>query len=560
MPLAIRHLCFTLRIITQTLTMTMKVVRALPLMMTGDPGVGGPTDPRIALPCPSTVAGHGRRADAGVTCFADLTWSVAFQGLAESIHVSSEGALWCWPGARMPIRSYKKPAAPTPAQGLAMASLVFHGDTALLPAPFHRLGDLPPGVDDAPAVVASDDEASESTDSQTLRASFFLLAADCTPETVRIEIGTPCTVPQVLTAVLHAANPPVAELYPRLLEARPQPFSSFGVLVALPQWSRDEPVVVLDLSAIDGRCFVAFLPSPFCRQQAVEVAGLSAEVNVQIFAFGSPRPLAPDEWCDVREAGVLSFQHMDAAWVVRGTSLQLMLWAGHNWAEAPVFPLPPMRKGLCLVQNEKCEFLFPSSEEGTPQATDIAAAVGISRHNLAICFAEPAVRNALCSGWACSTVVSAVSIVNRDDPAVPSLLIDRRPLLLGWDVWQAPGGRLNYHEVIDWLDTFSPDGWHARLIGASREHHSLVVLPGSVVCAVYVPDGPSASSDSSSESAAEASGSFCCETNEEEMSRPAPSGGDLAILCAHPAAPCSSPGGLSLSQSVAQTCPGRCTV
>ncbi|CAE7473380.1 unnamed protein product [Symbiodinium sp. CCMP2592] len=439
--------------------------------------------------------GSGRRLCA-ISALPDL-WAQ----LSDEIRQASEGILRSTFLASFQLRTARGPVNPSTPMGLAIASLVFRNETALLPAPFHRLGDVPPGTPGPadPATAIPDDEEEESEPRRVLHATFLLFAPGHAFQTVPFAVELPCNVPQVLDAVARAADADFIGLYPRLLEICPQPFPDFGVLLALPAWSRSEPVVLLDLSAVDGRCFAASLPSPFTRAQALEAARLPYDLPLEVFAFGSPRPLREEEPCEVQEAGSISFHPEGAAWVVRGSSLQIMLWSGREWARVPDLASPPVGNNVCLVCNEASRLFVPPAFPDPDLTHAIADEVGSDRHLLSVSFAEPPLIDVLCSGHLCSHVAAAMPLAATADPDTTFLIVDRRPLLLGWDAFEAPGGLVSCQQLLDWLDVFSPPGWHASVAHLDRREATYVVRPGTVARAIYVPDGLNEESEESSE-------------------------------------------------------------
>ena len=260
--------------------------------------------------------------------------------------------------AQTPLAA-KGPAEPTEAQGLAIANLVFHGEAELLPAPFRRLGEYPPGANADPAVVASsEEEESQEPEQSRLHCVFQLFAVDHAPLSVAVTLDTPCTSADALSAVQAGVDADFYRRFPRLVEVRPQPFPTWGCYLALPAWTHLEPLVLLDLSAYDGRCFAAVVPSPFGSAQLRRISLLPDSAEVDVFALGAPRPMQDDDLVEAIEGGSVVFKPRGARWVVQGTSLQLMLWRGPaSWDPAPAFPVPPVGFNLLLVNPAGIRFL-----------------------------------------------------------------------------------------------------------------------------------------------------------------------------------------------------------
>ena len=398
----------------------------------------------------------------------------------------------CWS-----VLQCKGPAAPTNAQQAAINTLVYHGETHLLPAPLHRLGDEPPGQAVTPVAVASEGEDDVEEDVESYQATFQLFAVGCAPLALQIEVGTPNNVAYVLNALAVQAATSRYAAFPRLVAANPQPYQGWGCVIAFPAWSHREPVVLLDLSDIDGRSFVGAVPSPFTKEQIMRAASLPYDLEVEVFPFGSPHPMTREDLVDVQEAGCVTFKPAGAMWVVHGTTLQLMLWNPYAWSPNPAFPAPPLGSRFCVVVDDGSCHLVPSP---TPDelSVDVAAeALGVDSRSLVLQPAAPPVHDAVFNGYPCSNVVVAFRGAPVISPTFVAALFDCRPLMLGWDSFTTDDGRLLHEQVLDWFDTFCPAAWHAALLEIDVLHGVFMVAPGQVVQVVYLPDGPSSDHASS---------------------------------------------------------------
>ena len=395
----------------------------------------------------------------------------------------------CWN-----VLQCKGPAAPTNAQQAAINTLVYHGETHLLPAPLHRLGDEPPGQAVAPVAVASEGEDDTAEEVESYQATFQLFAVGCAPLALQLEVGTPNNVDYVLDALAVQAATSRYAAFPRLVAASPQPYQGWGCVLAFPAWSHREPVVLFDLRDIDGRSFAGAVPSPFSKEQIMRAASLPYDLEVEVFPFGSPHPMTREDLVDVQEAGCVTFKPIGAVWVVHGTTLQLMLWNPYAWSPNPAFPAPPLGSRFCVVVDDGGCRLVPSTTPDELPVDVVAEALGVDPRSLVLQPATPPVHDAVFNGYPCNNVVVAFRGAPVTSPAFVAALFDCRPLMLGWDSFTTDDGRLLHEQVLDWFDTFCPDAWHAALLEVDVFHGVFMVAPGQVVQVVYMPDGSSSDS------------------------------------------------------------------
>ena len=81
-----------------------------------------------------------------------------------------------------------------------------------------------------------------------LRAIFAVLTIDTAPEFVNIALREPSKVEEALRAVSEARHHEKDLLFSQLHEIKPQPFSHFATVLALPHWCADEPIICFDLT------------------------------------------------------------------------------------------------------------------------------------------------------------------------------------------------------------------------------------------------------------------------------------------------------------------------
>ena len=144
---------------------------------------------------------------------------------------------------------HRLPEAPTLSERIRLRMPISHRGEPLLPEDRpegHRpVVPVPPdGV-----MLLQEQAADEAMQSPAvLRAIFAVLTIDTAPEFVNIALREPSKVEEALRAVSEARDHEKDLLFSQLHEIKPQPFSHFATVLALPHWCADEPIICFDLT------------------------------------------------------------------------------------------------------------------------------------------------------------------------------------------------------------------------------------------------------------------------------------------------------------------------
>ncbi|CAE7322558.1 hypothetical protein AK812_SmicGene13673 [Symbiodinium microadriaticum] len=176
-------------------------------------------------------------------------------------------------------------------QAAASEAVAMHA--GILPAPFLRIGEAPPVQALILPDEGGDDEAEEG--GRTVPATVLLFAYEYTTEVVKLQLPVPCTVEDVVSFLADTCDYRRYSLLPLHVPVDPQPSQWWLAFLALPAWAQEEPILLLNLSEIDGRCFAATAPSPFRRDQILRLAQLEDQDRFEVFAFNAYNPMAADE-------------------------------------------------------------------------------------------------------------------------------------------------------------------------------------------------------------------------------------------------------------------------
>ena len=387
----------------------------------------------------------------------------------------------------LPQVSLKGPSEATPNLQLAVDNVVAAGDAALLPAPFHRIGDIPPEHPQHQAAVIDGEDESEVV----LDVVFLLFSQDMTPEHIRLSLTMPCSLDDVLLALADACDPGRYVLFPEHTPARPQPSQWWIAIIAQPAWALHEPTILLNPSSVDGRCFVASAPHFFSRGQILRLAGLIDDGTFEVFPFLAHEPMTADDVIRLVPCGTVTVNRAGGRRVVQGHLIENMLLGQTMWDANPDLPSPPLGERSLLIHGHGSGVIHPRSGTGPPTSDEVAALCGARSDTIRLTSASLAAQDVLSQGYICQHLFG-VSFMEDNLLAAGEAheyvaFVDCRALLQGWSMETSTDGRLSHAEMTNWMDTFAPPNWQPQIEGAPIEDGFLVVPHGAVLTASYVP-------------------------------------------------------------------------
>ena len=361
----------------------------------------------------------------------------------------------------------------------------------LLPEPFHRIGPVPPFLPQ-PVEADTDEDVEGADEPRTVRATCLLFVYEMTHEEVHLSLPVPCTVQGMLDALTQQCDDARYTLFPQHVPVDPQPTQWWIAVIALPPWANAEPLILLNLDTIDGRCFVASVRTPFNRSHILRIAQLVDDGTYEVFPFYAFTPMQADDLIELVPYGTVTVRRAGARRVVQGHGLHTMLLAGTTWDDDPTLPIPPAGNRSLLVHEHGHGLVHPRSGNDMPTPAEVAAVCGANADTVQVIEASPQPLNALCCGYLCQKVLGVSftedNLLTPGQPYTGVTFVDCRALLLGWSLEVSLEGRLRHSTVVDWLDTFSPDGWQPQLTGAPIDDEGwLHAAPGSILVAEYVP-------------------------------------------------------------------------
>ncbi|CAE7190794.1 unnamed protein product, partial [Symbiodinium sp. CCMP2456] len=375
------------------------------------------------------------------------------------------------------------------AWGSAEEDVGDQGEVGHLPAPFHRIGEDPPQTEGP--IAPPDDAESDEESSSVWHPTFLVFALNTVPEEVQLTLHAPCGLDTARSAIGEAMSAGRSRYYPYLLFADPQPTQYWGAAVSLPQWAKNEPAVLLNLLDFDDRCFLVTLANPFTKNHVLRAAGLPPGANVDVFPSREHIPMGPDRECSLVVGGTVSVMRPGARFIVQGFSIWTMLVSPHCWDPNPRIPAPPGGHRALVVQDSA--FGYMSTDADDMHLRDaVLREHGIPPRQAHFAMGVPTPTDIQYLGLYCErlcafAVANATTAQLDASPCVT--ILDCRPLLQGWALWLTDGPRVSYAELVDWLDTFAPEGWIPQVEGAEINNSTgmLEVHDGCVLVAEYAP-------------------------------------------------------------------------
>ncbi|CAE7041785.1 unnamed protein product [Symbiodinium sp. CCMP2592] len=335
-----------------------------------------------------------------------------------------------------------------------------------------------PDADTAPEEDADSDACTHST--TTVRATFLVLRLECADLTVHCEFEAPASAQEALDAVALAMPHDVYLHWSQVREVLPQISPQWGIAIALPAWAHEEPILIYNLLRVDGRLYAAATAFEITLEYLCRTAKVSAD-EVDVYAYGSAHPLEEHDLLQVAPYRVIFFvpKHSDPA---VGHSFRAMLCTSYSWFNC-VMPPPvggPTTRKFCLVTHA-CHRLHDFAQAEAPFRAELAEALGIVAADLQLQFAVPCHQDVVLEGVTCRSIVAATH--TQQDVA----FVDCRPLLQGWHLLQFRQGRYPHSDLVQDLGHFMPAHHHVQIDGAEIDDDDLLLVPGQVLIAQFVP-------------------------------------------------------------------------
>ena len=175
-----------------------------------------------------------------------------------------------------------------------------------------------------------------------------------------------------------------------------------------------------------------------------------------------------------------------------GHSLRAMLHTPYCWFDLALpAPVGGSQSRLFCVVADGWRKLVELSIQDACVKHSLAQKLGKDPAALRLQFTVPLVSDAVVQGYTCRGVLA---VADSTTPSSHDLaLVDCRPLLQGWHLFSFQDGRYSHAELTAELELFAPSQYHVQLEGAELDDDALLLVPGQVLTALFVPSSPAPS-------------------------------------------------------------------
>ncbi|OLQ14020.1 hypothetical protein AK812_SmicGene1973 [Symbiodinium microadriaticum] len=325
------------------------------------------------------------------------------------------------------------------------------------PHPPFRWQALPP----APVDDADDEDMLEG--SSLVDVTFVLLTPGYTLERVDLTMLIPQSLQDAVDLLQTCRQMDRRELFPQLVEVRPQMATGWGLFLALPEWMQHSIVVCFDLSLLDGRVFAEKVPAQVDLWTLLSLADLpfDSEVDVHVPDFHGPLPRGAD--CEVYMGCCIMF-------LPRGEQplyldLMRMLRSVDDWNTGPGIENVMLDNGYCVAAAAEYFLFRLLPQRSMYYRQDIAATARMHPSRLQLVPAAAHPDDVTIAGFnvraALAAVPTRIAVLWDPEPERWTTgILDARPALLGWMPIQTRHPWLELAPLAVSLMQSAPPGHH----------------------------------------------------------------------------------------------------
>ena len=292
----------------------------------------------------------------------------------------------------------------------------------------------------------------------------LILAFDFTPDAFLIELVLPAT-PEELVEALQVGRPTTHRAYlPSLLPVLPQPLAGTAVFVAAPNWHPMGHGACFDLTRVDNRLYVTFVPEYVDAAELLQIADLPTAPDFSVWVGPDLHHLIPGERIHTFPGMLVQFVPEDTEPDLAYSLGQLLLLS-HFWNTTVTVPTPDFGPAYCLAHQGQGQLFIPDPRYPTRYRQHIAEATGASLPHTRLYASRPRPQNAAINGVPCRTVLAVGDRQDTSDTVWHMSLFDCRFLEMGWCAAYAVNGSLDIGGVLDDFNNVAPLGWHTVVLG-----------------------------------------------------------------------------------------------
>ena len=338
----------------------------------------------------------------------------------------------------------------------------------------------------------------EPAEREFMQAGFLVLSPRYIPEVIQLALRVPCDSDTALHEIQDSRQAASTTSCDCMLPACPQPDTSFGAILAFPEWLRDLHCVLVDARAVDQRLFAVTLPPSINRSSVLLHVGVVDTPGLKVYF--KDRLLQPEGMYDTEHGMTVFILPFGRAFPPRATFAQL-LESHRNW----VMPCPlftgPHEAAFCVLSDGGQQVIAVNMEDiHSPQDFKQIAAERLqySLERTTSCPSVPRVTDLDVLGVGCKALLAATERISRIpippgiwQPLQHMIFIDRRPIFLNCTWMQLTEGRLDERSFLAPYQEITPQGFYVQfrvLPPNMAPYEATGILPhGSLLVLEFVP-------------------------------------------------------------------------
>ena len=310
---------------------------------------------------------------------------------------------------------------------------------------------------------------------------FVLLAPEYRPEYVPVDLVIPQEVDEALEVVDTCRQKAMADTFPVLIPAHPQPDVRWAVLLLQPIWLHSQIVICIDTTLVDERLFAVATSPDSDKHSLLNLAGFAGGAAIDVYLPGSTEPLGFNDEVRLDSGDCVTFVRAGEPREY-AANLRDMLQTHLGWALGPAFPRRNEDDRVCAVHDGRyCDVLIRQGQVSLLRP-DIAARFDIPPLRLAMCPASNRPGDVMFCGRSCCTVIGIGTSWRREpDNDLPLALLDCRPILEGWRTALISDGWIDLRSIRNSLMQGAPEGYSIVFSGCRSHWDWRLAEPGEVI-------------------------------------------------------------------------------
>ena len=319
-------------------------------------------------------------------------------------------------------------------------------------------------------------------------AVFLILVPAYAQEISILQLGAPATVAEVKAALQNGRSAQSFRRFPHLIEAFPQPDTTFGVLVAVPDWDCMAAFVVVDSRQAGGRLFAAAVPARADRTLLLSVCGFDPNGQFVVYIQDTPWHLVDGPQVRVSHGDLVLVTIPDHP-VIVSASLSDMLLSAQGWASIAQVPIQLFGSAWFVADAPHFGFRLPMNIEQQYQR-ELASYLAVEQEEVVVSPALPSIVDHSTAGRTSGSVFHVRVADNQRSTGMVSCILDLRPIVGSLESVVLPEGLF---DGIAFLEGFLPGVPFGFGVGVFGGHPSFGNGPrhvqnGTVLTVEYLTD------------------------------------------------------------------------